>query len=114
MRAHALHDSLGHIEFVRGGDQDITERKAAEERIREQDAELRQILKTSRSTCCDHTDQVVNVSISTASHLITSGLLLKSGSRPRFNLHSFIPMIGTGNAPISPVLGLTALLTSWN
>jgi len=37
------HDSLGHIEFV-GAVIDITERKAAEERIREKDAELQQIL----------------------------------------------------------------------
>ncbi len=43
VRAHALHDSLGHIEFV-GAVIDITERKAAEERIREKDAELQQIL----------------------------------------------------------------------
>jgi PAS domain S-box-containing protein len=43
VRAHALHDSRGNIEFV-GAMIDITERKAAEERIREQDAELRQIL----------------------------------------------------------------------
>jgi formate hydrogenlyase transcriptional activator len=43
VRAHALHDSHGNIEFV-GAVIDITERKAAEERIREQDAELHQIL----------------------------------------------------------------------
>jgi PAS domain S-box-containing protein len=43
VRAHALHDSLGHIEFV-GAVIDITERKAAEERIREKDAEVQQIL----------------------------------------------------------------------
>ena len=43
VRAHALHDPCGNIEYV-GAVIDITERKAAEERIREQDAELRQIL----------------------------------------------------------------------
>src|SRR5579859_7316942 len=43
VRAHALHDSRGNIEFV-GAVIDITERKAAEERIREKDAELQQIL----------------------------------------------------------------------
>jgi len=43
VRAHALHDSRGNIEFV-GAVIDITERKSAEERIREKDAELQQIL----------------------------------------------------------------------
>src|SRR5260370_1242519 len=43
VRVHALTDSLGHIEFV-GAVIDITERKAAEGRIREKDAELQQIL----------------------------------------------------------------------
>jgi PAS domain S-box-containing protein len=43
VRAHSLHHSRGNIEFV-GAVIDITDRKAAEERIREQDAELQQIL----------------------------------------------------------------------
>jgi PAS domain S-box-containing protein len=43
VRAHALHDSSGKIEFV-GAVTDITERKTAEEQIREQEMELRQIL----------------------------------------------------------------------
>ncbi len=44
VRAHSLHDSHGNFEFV-GAVIDITERKAAEERIREKDAELQQILE---------------------------------------------------------------------
>src|SRR5260370_10450271 len=43
VRAHALHDSLGHMEVV-GAVIDITERQAADERIREKDAELQQTL----------------------------------------------------------------------
>jgi PAS domain S-box-containing protein len=43
VRAHALYDSSRKIEFV-GAVTDITERKAAEERIRAQEAELRQML----------------------------------------------------------------------
>jgi PAS domain S-box-containing protein len=41
--AHAVKDEAGNVEFV-GAVTDITERKAAEERIRRQEAELRQIL----------------------------------------------------------------------
>jgi len=41
--AHAVKDKAGNIEFV-GAVTDITERKAAEERIRRQEAEFRQIL----------------------------------------------------------------------
>jgi PAS domain S-box-containing protein len=41
--AHAVKDKAGNLEFV-GAVMDITERKAAEERIRRQEAELRQIL----------------------------------------------------------------------
>jgi PAS domain S-box-containing protein len=43
VRAHALPDSSGDIEVV-GAVTDITERKTAEEKIREQEMELRQIL----------------------------------------------------------------------
>jgi PAS domain S-box-containing protein len=43
VRAHALHDASGNIEFV-GAVTDITERKTAEGKIREQEAELRQIV----------------------------------------------------------------------
>src|SRR5216684_3283767 len=43
LRAHALHDSCGHIEFV-GAVSDITARKAGEDKVREQEMELRQIL----------------------------------------------------------------------
>src|SRR5258708_4551287 len=43
VRAHALHDSSGHIEFV-GAVSDITARKAVDEQLREQELELRQIL----------------------------------------------------------------------
>ncbi len=43
VRAHALPDSSGNIEVV-GAVTDITERKTAEEKIREQEMELRQIL----------------------------------------------------------------------
>jgi formate hydrogenlyase transcriptional activator len=43
VRAHALHDSSGKIEFV-GAVTDITEHKTAEEKIREQETELRQML----------------------------------------------------------------------
>jgi PAS domain S-box-containing protein len=43
VRGHALHDSSGNIEFV-GAVTDITERKAAEERIRRQEADFRQML----------------------------------------------------------------------
>ena len=43
VRAHALHDSSGNIEFV-GAVTDISERKTAEETIREQERELRQML----------------------------------------------------------------------
>ncbi len=41
--AHAMKDKAGNLEFV-GAVTDITERKAAEERIRRQEAELRQML----------------------------------------------------------------------
>jgi PAS domain S-box-containing protein len=41
--AHAVKDKAGNLEFV-GAVTDITERKAAEQRIREQEAELRQTL----------------------------------------------------------------------
>ena len=41
--AHAVKDKAGNLEFI-GAVTDITERKAAEERIREQEAELRQML----------------------------------------------------------------------
>src|SRR4029077_20775259 len=41
--AHAVKDKAGNLEFV-GAVTDITERKAAEERIRRQEAELRQML----------------------------------------------------------------------
>jgi PAS domain S-box-containing protein len=41
--AHAMKDKAGNLEFV-GAVMDITERKAAEERIRRQEAEFRQIL----------------------------------------------------------------------
>jgi formate hydrogenlyase transcriptional activator len=41
--AHAMKDKAGNLEFV-GAVMDITERKAAEERIRRQEAELRQVL----------------------------------------------------------------------
>jgi PAS domain S-box-containing protein len=43
VRAHSQHDSSGDIEFI-GAVTDITERKTAEENIREQEAELRQTL----------------------------------------------------------------------
>src|SRR5260221_14418062 len=43
VRAHTLHDSSGHIEFV-GAVSDITARKAVDEKVREQELELRQIL----------------------------------------------------------------------
>jgi PAS domain S-box-containing protein len=43
VQAHALHDSSGNIEFV-GAVTDISERKTAEGKIREQEAELRQIV----------------------------------------------------------------------
>jgi PAS domain S-box-containing protein len=43
VRARALHDSSDNIEFV-GAVTDITERKTAEEKIREQEMELRQML----------------------------------------------------------------------
>jgi formate hydrogenlyase transcriptional activator len=43
VRAHALHNSSGHIEFV-GAVSDITARKAGDEKIRAQEMELRQIL----------------------------------------------------------------------
>jgi formate hydrogenlyase transcriptional activator len=43
VRAHALHDSSGDIEFI-GAVTDITERRTAEERIREQETELWQML----------------------------------------------------------------------
>ncbi len=43
VRAHALHDSSGNIEFV-GAVTDISVRKAGEDKIREQEMELRQIL----------------------------------------------------------------------
>jgi PAS domain S-box-containing protein len=43
VRAHALRDSSGHIEFV-GAVSDITARKAGDEKVREQEMELRQIL----------------------------------------------------------------------
>lgn len=43
VRAHALHDSPAKIEFI-GAVTDITERKIAEEQIREQEMELRQML----------------------------------------------------------------------
>jgi PAS domain S-box-containing protein len=46
VRAHALHDSSGDIEFV-GAVTDTTERKHAEQRLKEQEAELRQILDLS-------------------------------------------------------------------
>jgi PAS domain S-box-containing protein len=52
VRAHALHDSSGNIEFV-GAVTDITARKAGEEKVREQEMELRQIL--------DLTPQLVGV-----------------------------------------------------
>jgi len=43
VRAHALHDSSGDIEFI-GAVTDITERRTAEETIREQETELWQML----------------------------------------------------------------------
>jgi PAS domain S-box-containing protein len=43
VRAHALRDSSGEVEFI-GAVTDITERKTAEAKIREQEMELRQIL----------------------------------------------------------------------
>src|SRR5580700_239219 len=43
VRAHALHDSSGGVEFI-GAVTDITERKVAEERVRGQEAELRQMM----------------------------------------------------------------------
>jgi PAS domain S-box-containing protein len=43
VRAHAVHDSPDEVEFI-GAVTDITERKTAEAKIREQETELRQIL----------------------------------------------------------------------
>ncbi len=43
VRAHALRDSSGSVEFI-GAVTDITERKLAEERVRGQEAELRQMM----------------------------------------------------------------------
>ena len=43
VRAHALRDSSGSVEFI-GAVTDITERKVAEERVRGQEAELRQMM----------------------------------------------------------------------
>jgi PAS domain S-box-containing protein len=43
VRAHALHDSSGKIEFV-GAVSDITGRKEAEQRLQQQETELRQML----------------------------------------------------------------------
>ncbi len=43
VRAHSQQDCSGNIEFI-GAVTDITERKAAEEKIREQDAEFRHML----------------------------------------------------------------------
>jgi PAS domain S-box-containing protein len=43
VRAHAVRDSCGNIEFV-GAVSDITARKAGEDKVREQELELRQIL----------------------------------------------------------------------
>jgi PAS domain-containing protein len=43
VRAHALRDSRGNTEFI-GAVTDITERKTGEEKVREQEIELRQML----------------------------------------------------------------------
>jgi PAS domain S-box-containing protein len=51
VRAHALRDSSGSVEFI-GAVTDITERKAAEERVRGQEAELRQMMDLTPQYLC--------------------------------------------------------------
>src|SRR5882762_6029438 len=67
VRAHALHDSSGNIEFV-GAVTDITERKVAEERLRGKEAELRQIL--------DLTPQLISVYGPKRERLYVNGIAL--------------------------------------
>ena len=51
VRAHALRDSSGSVEFI-GAVTDITERKVAEERVRGQEAELRQMMDLTPQYLC--------------------------------------------------------------
>src|SRR5580704_14804378 len=51
---------------------------------------------TSRLNLFGYTDPIANVSMSTASHLITWGLLLKSGARHKLRVRSFIQTTGSG------------------
>jgi formate hydrogenlyase transcriptional activator len=67
VRAHALRDSSGTIEFV-GAVTDISERKAAEEKLREQETELRQML--------DLTPQLVGVYGSQRQRLFANRVML--------------------------------------
>ena len=90
VRAHALHDSSGNIEFV-GAVTDITERKLPKKGSGAKKLSCGRYW-TSRLNLLVFTDPNVNVSTSTASHLITSGLLLKSGARRKVAVHSFIQM----------------------
>src|SRR5712692_4796227 len=52
--------------------------------------------------------------MSTALGLSTQALLLRSGSRHRLSVRSFIQKTGSGNSIILLLLSLTVLLASWN
>ena len=89
----AERDEHGKIVKWYGSSIDIDDRKQAEERIRQSEMELRQILDFAPQHVCCTWDPMEVVFISTRRRSIITVLLLKSGRAATF-ASSFIPMIG--------------------
>ena len=115
--AHALQDAFGNREFV-GAVTDITERKTAEDKIREQEAGLGQIL--------DLAPQLVAVFGPDNERLYANRILLDylgltleewrqkfKSAVPSYHTDLFIPMTGSESPAILLVPFPLALLSSW-
>ena len=93
--------------------QDITDRKRAEDKIREQEAELRQIVDLAPRLVTVF-GPAANAFMPTVFCSTTSTLVLMSGARELIAVSSFIPMTGNVWTLILILPCLAALLTSWS
>jgi PAS domain S-box-containing protein len=110
---HPVLNQSGDLAELIGTVIDITERKAAEEKIREQEMEFRQIL--------DLTPQLVSVYGRNRERLYAnrvmldySGSVSKSGGGGLNLVEPFIPMTGNGRSAILTGLSLAEPVSSWS